>query len=33
MDYDNLTLETPLGDRIVIDDSTDEPVEVAPLEN
>ena len=29
----DLTLETPLGDRIVVDDSTDEQVEVAPLEN
>lgn len=33
MDSDDLTLETPLGDRIVVDDSTDERVEVAPLED
>ena len=29
----DLTLETPLGDRIVVDESTGEQVEVAPLED
>ncbi len=29
----DLTLEAPLGDRIVVDDSTGEQVEVAPLED
>ncbi|MCZ3388036.1 MAG: hypothetical protein LH645_02675 [Actinomycetia bacterium] len=29
----DLNLETPLGDRIVVDDSTNEQVEVAPLED
>jgi hypothetical protein len=33
LDSDDLTLETPLGDRIVVDDSTGEQVEVAPLED
>jgi len=32
-DGDDVTLEAPLGDRIVVDDSTDEQVEVAPLED
>jgi len=32
-DGDDVTLEAPLGDRIVIDDSTGEQVEVAPLED
>ena len=32
-DSDDLTLETPLGDRIVVDDSTGEQVEVVPLED
>jgi hypothetical protein len=31
-DGDDVTLEAPLGDRIVVDDSTGEQVEVAPLE-
>lgn len=31
-DYDDLTLETPLGDRIVVDDSTGDQIEVAPAE-
>lgn len=29
----DLTLKAPLGDRIVVDDSTGEQVEVAPLED
>ena len=33
LDGVDLTLKTPLGDRIVVDDSTDEQVEVAPLED
>lgn len=33
MDYAVLALETPLGDRIVVDASTDQQVEVAPLED
>ena len=32
-DGDDVTLATPPGDRIVIDDSTGEQVEVAPLED
>lgn len=31
-DSDDVRLDTPLGDRIVIDDSTGKQVEVAPLE-
>lgn len=33
MDGDDLRLETPLGDRVVVDDATGEEVEVAPLED
>jgi hypothetical protein len=33
MDFDDVTLESPLGDRIVIDEATDEQVEVVPLED
>jgi hypothetical protein len=32
MDRDGLTLRAPLGNRIVIDNSTGQQVEVAPLE-
>ena len=32
-DGDDVTLEAPLGDRIVVDNSTGEQVEVAPLED
>jgi hypothetical protein len=32
-DGDDVTLEAPLGDRVVIDESTGEQVEVAPLED